>query len=396
MPELPDIAPGPLAVALSTALRRAGLPVTPDRTAGLARALQLVPPVDRPSLYWPCRVALVTDRAQLPVFDAVFSAVFDGLLDPADGRGDPTAPPAIGSEPRTRPAPRDDRPGQDGALEPSAGAASAAGEDDGEPGERELPLAAASREERLHTTSFAELTTDELERVRALVRRLVLSTPERRSRRTRPSSRSGDRLDLRRTVRRAHRSGGDPARLVHAHRRTRPRRLVLLCDVSGSMEPYTRVYLTLLQGAVAGARAEAFVFSTRLTRLTRQLAVRDPDQALARAGATSSDWAGGTRLAEGIARFVGTHGRRGLARGAVVVVLSDGWAQDDPEDVAAAMARLRRLAHRVVWVNPRKAAPGYAPLAGGMAAALPFVDAFVSGHSLAALEQVVAAVAEER
>ena len=140
---------------------------------------------------------------------------------------------------------------------------------------------------------------------------------------------------------------------MRAHRRTQPRRLVLLCDVSGSMEPYTRVYLTLLQGAVAGARAEAFVFSTRLTRLTRQLSGRDPDQALARAGATSSDWAGGTRLAEGIGRFVADHGRRGLARGAVVVVLSDGWAQDDPEEVAEAMRRLRRLAHRIVWVNPR-------------------------------------------
>jgi uncharacterized protein with von Willebrand factor type A (vWA) domain len=167
---------------------------------------------------------------------------------------------------------------------------------------------------------------------------------------------------------------------------------VLLCDVSGSMEPYTRVYLSLLQGAVAGARAEAFVFSTGLTRLTRQLSVRDPDQALALAGAAASDWAGGTRLAEGIGRFVADHGRRGLARGAVVVVLSDGWATDEPERVAEAMARLRRLAYRVVWVNPRKAAPGYAPLVGGMAAALPYCDAFVSGHSYAALEQVAAAV----
>jgi uncharacterized protein with von Willebrand factor type A (vWA) domain len=196
-------------------------------------------------------------------------------------------------------------------------------------------------------------------------------------------------------VRVAQRSGGDPVRLVRAHRRKRPRRLVLLCDVSGSMEPYTRIYLTLLQGAVAGARAEAFVFSTALTRLTRQLAARDPDQALARAGATASGWAGGTRLAEGIGRFVATHGRRGLARGAVVVVLSDGWATDEPEQVAEAMRRLHRLAHRVVWVNPRRAAPGYEPLVGGMAAALPYCDAFVSGHSLAALERVVAAVRED-
>jgi uncharacterized protein with von Willebrand factor type A (vWA) domain len=390
---VPDtlVAPGPLAVGFTTALHRAGLPVTPERAAGLARALGLVPPVDRSALYWTCRVALVTDRAQLPVFDAVFSAVFDGMLDPADGRGDPNAPPPIGSEPHTRPTAHDRRPDHEGGTS-EGGTATASTDGQGEDREREVLVAVASAEEQLRHTSFADLTTEELTDVRELVRRLVLSTPERRGRRVRPTRRRGDRLDLRRTVRAAQRTGGDPVRLVRAHRRTHPRRLVLLCDVSGSMEPYTRVYLTLLQGAVAGARAEAFVFSTRLTRLTRQLAGRDPDLALARAGASSSDWAGGTRLAAGIGRFVSDHGRRGLARGAVVVVLSDGWATDDPEDVAEAMGRLRRLAHRVVWVNPRKAAPGYAPLVGGMAAALPYCDAFVSGHSLAALERVVDAI----
>jgi uncharacterized protein with von Willebrand factor type A (vWA) domain len=394
---LPVVTPGPLAVGLTTALRRAGVPTSPERTVGLARALQLVPPVGRPALYWTCRIALVTDRAQVPVFDAVFSAVFDGLLDPADTRGDLAAPPAVGSEPRLRPAPPDRRPpGGTPATAEGTGLSSAGDDgDDGEAGDREVVIAASSTEERLHHTSFADLTEDELAGVRTLVHRLVLRTPERRSRRTRPTRSRGDRLDLRRTVRAALRSGGDPARLVHAHRRTQPRRLVLLCDVSGSMEPYTRIYLALLQGAVAGARAEAFVFSTRLTRVTRQLSVRDADAALARAGATSSDWAGGTRLAEGIGRFVASHGRRGLARGAVVVILSDGWAQDDPEHVARAMARLRRLAHRIIWVNPRKAAPGYAPLVAGMAAALPFCDAFVSGHSLAALERVVAAVQDD-
>jgi uncharacterized protein len=395
VPELASIGPGPLAVGLTTALHGAGLPVTPERAAGLARSLRLVPPVDRSALYWTCRIALVTDRAQLPTFDAVFSAIFDGRLDPADNRGDPNAPPPIGAEPRTRPAPPDSRPGTPGAPTGGATATASGADDDGGETERELLLAVASTEERLRQTSFADLTDAELTGVRELVRRLVLSTPERRSRRIRPTRRRGDRLDLRRTVRAAHRTGGDPVRLVHATRRRTPRRLVLLCDVSGSMEPYTRVYLTLLQGAVAGARAEAFVFSTRLTRLTRELSVRDPDQALARAGATTSDWAGGTRLADGISRFVAGHGRRGLARGAVVVVLSDGWATDEPADVAEAMRRLRRLAHRIVWVNPRKAAPGYEPLVAGMRAALPYCDAFVSGHSLAALEQVVTAVAEE-
>ncbi|WNV74324.1 VWA domain-containing protein [Geodermatophilus sp. DSM 44513] len=395
MADLPSVGPGPLAVGLTTALRRAGLPTTPERAAGLARGLQLVPPVDRSALYWTCRVALVTDRAQLPVFDAVFSAVFDGRLDPADTRGDPTAPLAVGSEPTVRPAPPDRRPG--GGTAPGGAVAGAgSGEDDGGAAERDVVLAAASAEERLRHTSFADLEPDELAAVRALVRRIALATPERRSRRTHPTARRRDRLDLRRTVRAAQRAGGDPVRLLHASRRTEPRRLVLLCDVSASMEPYTRVYLSLLQGAVGGARAEAFVFATRLTRLTRRLAGRDPDRALARAAAAAPDWAGGTRLAAGIGEFATGPGRRGLARGAVVVVLSDGWATDDPADVAAAMLRLRRLAHRIVWVNPRKAAPGYAPLVGGMAAALPLCDAFVSGHSLAALEQVVAALGAAR
>ncbi|SEO83836.1 vWA domain-containing protein [Trujillonella endophytica] len=390
MADPPAVGAGPLAVGLTTALRRAGLPTSPERTVVLARALRLVPPVDRSALYWTCRVALVSDRAHLPVFDAVFSALFDGLLDPADARGDTTAPPAVGSEPRTRPSPADSRPARSGGP----GAASAGdGEDGAGGGDREALLAAASREERLRHTSFADLDPGEVADVRRLVRALVLRPATRRSRRSRPSRRSGDALDLRRTVRAAQRTGGDPARLVHAVRRTTPRRLVLLCDVSGSMEPFSRIYLTLLQAAVTGARAEAFVFATRLTRLTRQLAVRDPDLALARAGAASEDWAGGTRLAEAVGRFVADHGRRGLARGAVVVVFSDGWALDEPDAVAEAMGRLRRLAHRIVWVNPRRSAPGYAPLVGGMAAALPFCDAFVSGHDLAALEEVVAAVA---
>jgi uncharacterized protein with von Willebrand factor type A (vWA) domain len=144
------------------------------------------------------------------------------------------------------------------------------------------------------------------------------------------------------------------------------------------------------------ARAEAFVFSTRLTRLTRQLALREPDQALARAAASTPDWAGGTRLAEAIRRFIDEHGRRGLARGAVVVILSDGWAHDDPAEVGTQMARLKRLAYRIVWVNPRRVALNYEPLVGGMAAALPYCDAFVSGHSYGALAEVAAAIRAER
>ncbi|TXN31623.1 VWA domain-containing protein [Lacisediminihabitans profunda] len=396
---LPHVETAALAAGFATALRRAGLPSSPDRAAWLAESLRIVPPTDRDRLYWACRVVFVTSREQLPVFDAVFAAVFDGMLDPATNRGDTSGPPPVGSEPRTRPTPPDQRPvgaarhePEDRPPAPSSGGDSAQVEGR----ERDAILAVASAEERLHDTAFAELTEDEIVGMQRIVRRIMLSTPVSRSRRSRPSTHSRDRLDLRRTLRAAQRSGADVSRLVFTRRRDRRRRLVLLCDVSGSMEPYSRVFLSLLQGAVAGAHAEAFVFSTRLTRLTRQLAVRDPDQALARAAASAPDWAGGTRLAESIRRFIDEHGRRGIARGAVVVVLSDGWAQDDPALVAAQMARLRRLAFRIVWVNPRKVAPGYRPLVGGMAAALPFCDAFVSGHSLAALTELAAAISAER
>jgi hypothetical protein len=392
----PPIEAAALAAGFSTALHRAGLPASADRAARLAEALRLVPPVDRTALYWACRVVFVSSQQHLARFDTVFSAVFDGRLDPAESRGDPNAPPAIGSETRTLPAPPSNRPAespepspQDQPPAPLPGA----GDSDNTDGpERDAILTMASNDEHLHETAFADLAPDELARIRRLVARIMLSTPARLSRRTQPSPHSRDRLNLARTVRAAQRTGGDPIRPYYTRRRAKPRRLVLLCDVSGSMEPYTRVFLSLLQGAASSARAEAFVFSTHLTRLTRQLAQRDPDQALAQAAATATDWAGGTRLAESIRRFIDDFGRRGLARGAVIVVFSDGWAQDDPADVAAQMARLRRLAHGIVWVNPRKAAASYRPLVGGMAAALPYCDAFVSGHSFAALSEVAAAI----
>ncbi len=394
-----------LTAAFTTALRRAGLALSPDRAARLAEALTLMPPVSRTPLYWACRIVLVSSQAQLAVFDAVFAAVFDGMLDPADSRGDRNAPPAVGSEERTRAAAPDRRPSdtppetQDDERMPPLPAPASAGDDDSADSgarQREAILAVASAEERLHEMSFAELSADEIGRMRELVGQIALSTPQRLSRRTRRSPRSNAPLDLRRTVRAAQRTAGDPLRLVYARRRLQQRRLILLCDVSGSMEPFTRIFLSLLHGAVTGAQAEAFIFSTRLTRLTRQLALRDPGQALDRAAASTSDWAGGTRLAASIRRFVDEHGRRGLARGAVIVILSDGWAQDDPAQVAVQMARLRRLAYRIIWVNPRKAAPGYQPLVGGMAAALSYCDAFVSGHSYAALAELAAAIRAPR
>jgi uncharacterized protein with von Willebrand factor type A (vWA) domain len=387
--------PAALAVALAATLNRAGMAISPMQTARFAAALPLAMPYRRDQLYWTARVALVSEHSQLPLFDAVFGAVFDGMLDPADSRGDTAGPPPVGSEPRQRPADARRRvvsANTEPSTWPSATTAARHQRDDQLPEQNVVPVLASS-EERLRQTAFADMSSDEVVEMRRLVRRMVLATPPRRTRRRRTSPRSGERIDLRRTLRRARRTGGEPVGLVHRRRQHQPRRLVLLCDVSGSMEPYTRVFLSLLQGAVSGARAEAFVFATRLTRLTRQLAMRDPDRALAEAAVAAPDWAGGTRLADSLRRFIDTEGRRGLARGSIVVILSDGWEQGDPRHLAVQMGRLQRLAHRIVWVNPRKAARDYTPATGGMAAALPFCNAFVSGHTLAALEAVAAAIA---
>ena len=387
------VAVADFAAAMGESLRRAGIVVGADRLARLARSLVLIPPTDRNRLYWVTRLSLLGDRAQQPTFDAVFAALFDGMLDPADSRGDTTGPPAIGAEERTRPTARDDRRVEkNGGAPPDQRPATArpdGGLPDSDALDREAVLAFASTERRLRETSFADLTSQEAEQIRGLVRSIRWSTPLRRSGRFRPAGRSGE-IDIRRTVRAAQR-GGEVLDLRLRRRRCTPRRLILLCDVSASMEPYTRVFLSLLQGAVSGARAEAFIFSTGLTRLTRQLAGREPGPALARAAASNADWAGGTRLADSVREFV-AFGRRGPVRGAVVVVLSDGWSLDEPTEVTRQMERLRRLAFRIVWVNPRKAAAGFAPLVGGMAAALPFCDAFVSGHSVAALNEVATAI----
>jgi uncharacterized protein with von Willebrand factor type A (vWA) domain len=385
-----------VAAALGRRLRGAGLPVTPERSARFARALALAPPATRDRLYWTARAVFVSAREEVDAFDRVFAAVFDGRIDPADARGDPNAPAA--AEPGERapsPAARtaERAPGSSVAGWATAGAARAG--DDGEGPEREAPLAMASAQERLAERSFAALEPYELAQLRRLMARLQLATPRRRSRRAR-RGRRGERIDLRRTLRASLRTGGDPVRYARRRRRTRPRRLVLLCDISGSMEPYARAYLQFLQSAAGGgAAAEAFVFATRLTRLSRALRGRNPEAAIRRAADAAPDWSGGTRIGEALKAFNDRYGRRGMARGAVVVVLSDGWEGGDPALVAQEMERLARLAHRIVWVNPRVAATGFQPLTGGMVAAMPHVDALRSGHSMQALEAVAEAIGAE-
>ena len=382
----PDLAT--VAAGFSSLLRSAGVPASPERAARLAAAVEIARPATVHELYWLARVTLVDQHDQLDAFDRVFRQVFGGLADVAGNRGDtaaPRLPPSLRPGPKARPGP-EARAGASDVPTPSATAGEGPETDD-----RGRVLMTASVEERLRHKDFAEYTADELAAIRRLLEELRVAAPRRRARRTERAP-SGRRLDLRRTLRRSHRTGGDPVRREYRRRRTQPRRVVLIADVSGSMEAYSRVYLQLLQGAVRGARAEAFVMATRLTRVSRMLASGHPDVALAKGAEAAPDWSGGTRIGAALKTFVDDYGRRGMARGAVVVIISDGWERADPTTLGEQMARLQRLAHRIVWVNPRSAAEQYEPLAGGMAAALPHVDDFVSGHSLDALDEVLDAI----
>jgi uncharacterized protein with von Willebrand factor type A (vWA) domain len=248
--------------------------------------------------------------------------------------------------------------------------------------------------EVLRERDFASYTASEFAQARRLMADLRLTGSRRPSRR-RKVTRAHGTPDLRRTVRRTLRAGGEVAPPVFNKTGTRPRPLVLLLDVSGSMEPYARAFVRFVHAAVVSrTRVEAFALGTRLTRVTRELSSRDPDAAVHAAASRVVDWAGGTRLGDGLRAFNDEWGIRGMARGAIVVILSDGWDRGEPDALAEQMARLSRVAYKIVWVNPLKASPGYAPLAQGMAAALPHVDVFVEGHSLAALEEVAEVISQ--
>jgi uncharacterized protein len=387
----------PLVGALSRRLHDAGVPITPTRSADFARALTLVKPLTRRRLYWTARGVFVSDRTQVRAFDAVFFSVF-GERD-SDAPFDPEDVPTVSSPADQRPAADHDSSARDSDdAQPRAELSSSApsGDDDEDQSEVELPLAMASDEEVLGQKGFDALAPHELAQLYRLMTRLELATPPRRPRR-RERHRHGSRIDMRRSLRASLRTGGDPIRLARRRRRVVPRRLVMLCDISGSMEPYARAYLQFLTCAAgSGPNAEAFVFATRLTRLTRALRSRHPERAIQRAAAAAPDWSSGTRIGDALKAFNDRHGRRGMARGAVVVILSDGWERGDPALVGRQMDRLARLAHRIVWVNPRVGASSFSPRAGGMVAALPHCDALVSGHSFEALHEVVEAIGSDR
>ncbi|HEX4281108.1 MAG TPA: VWA domain-containing protein [Solirubrobacteraceae bacterium] len=383
-----------VASAFSRRLHDAGVPVTAERAAWFAQALAIVEPISRRRLYFTARAAFVSDRAHERAFDHVFFSVFS-----AEPVEEPSGPGPAAAE--TVPAPGDERRRSAQGLDsPPSGAtrSDAATRSPGEGTHDELIPVLASDEEVLRSKRFDALEPDELARLYRLMTRLRIATPPRRTRRP-ERDRSGERIDMRRTLRGSLRTAGDPIRLSRRRRRVVRRRIVMLCDISGSMEPYARAYLQFLTAAAGGPsanRAEAFVFATRLTRLTRALSSRNPERAIQRAAAAAPDWSSGTRIGDALKAFNDRHGRRGMARGAVVVILSDGWERGDPALVGREMERLRRLAYRIVWVNPRVSARGFEARAGGLVAALPHCDALVSGHSLDALNEVVEAIGAAR
>jgi hypothetical protein len=360
--------PVPVWAGFARALRAAGVPASADRVATSLRALDLLDPRRREDVYWAGRLTLCAQPDDLDRYDRAFELYFAGAAIPPVQRPQPV----------------------DVVRRVATGEPPEAGDE-----RVDETASTASELEVLRARDLKALSGAEREEVRRLIARLAPVADLRLSRRFRPAHRGA--LDRSRTLRAVLRRGGEPAGLRYHRKQVRPRRLVLLVDVSGSMQPYADAYLRFAHAAVrARTGTEAFTIGTRLTRVTRELRQRDPSAALTAASASVPDWSGGTRLGDLLRDFLDRWGQRGLARGAVVVIASDGWERGDAALLGEQMARLHRLAHRVVWVNPHRGQPGYAPLTAGMAAALPYVDDFVAGHTLDSIERLASLLADPR
>ncbi len=373
----PAAGPATIAVAFSQLLRGLGLSVPTSCTHTFAEALCATGIDDRDSTYWAGRATLVRRPEDIAAYDRAFAVFFEHL------RGQPGADEARETLSIALAVDADDT---DDDTDP--------GSDDDDRADDVIELRFSTTEILRHK-DFATYSPDELAQAHELMSHLRLVGSPRASLRRGPTRRITANPDIRRTVRAAIRAGGEPIERHFSAPTPRLRRLVLLLDVSGSMEPYARALLRFVHAAVAGRqKVEAFTMGTRLTRITRELTSRDPDTALGAAGRRVVDWSGGTRLGADLREFNDQWGVRGLARNSIVVILSDGWDRGDPDELAEQMQRLHRVTHRLIWVNPLKVTPGYAPLARGMAAALPHIDRFVEGHSVAAMEELTRVIAE--
>ena len=385
-------------VAFGRALRKEGIASGVDHELVFARALAELDVSRREHVYWASRATFVRSREELPTFERIFERFWagSGLASPGDlvaehGETDPRVPgPQHGGS--SLPQFRSDL-GQSQLLD-AEGASTASpveiptapSEEHGREAHRGR-LAAYSPTEVLTEREPLEVGEDEIVAARRLAEELRRATPKRLSRRLSRSDLRRGRLDIRRTVKQSLAYEGEPLRPVYVTRTSKPRRLLFLCDVSGSMERYSRALLTSLQGAVgANGKTEAFVFATRLTRLTGSLSGHDVARALEEARAAVPDWSGGTRIGQALADLRRTYGGLGLARGAIVLIASDGWDRGDPDLLAAELATLRLQSRRIVWLNPRPSDLGRQPLAIGMQTALPFVDDYVPGHDPRAVE----------
>ena len=366
--------PADIAVAFTQILRGLGMSVPTSSTHTFAAALCATGLGGRDTTYWVGRSTLVRRMEDIALYDRAFAVFFEGRR--SSGADE------IVEEPLSITI----------AVDTDEDSAEA---DDDAHGDDDVIELRFSATEILRHKDFADYSPDELAQAQELMSHLRLSGAPRASLRRGPTPRRTPTPDIRRTVRAAIRAGGEPIERHHLAPTPRLRRLVLVLDVSGSMEPYARALLRFVHAAVAGRqKVEAFTLGTRLTRITRELTSRDPDIAVRAAGGRVADWSGGTRLGSGLRQFNDQWGVRGLARNSIVVILSDGWDRGDPDELGAEMERLQRVTHRLIWVNPLKVTPGYAPLARGMAAALPYVDRFVEGHSVAAMEELTRVIAE--
>lgn len=360
-------------------LRALGLDVNPGRMIDLAQALEHVEIGRRADFYYTARSLLVHRRQDLPLFDDAFNRFWRVPAGAEFPVGSPfqaaNDAPQIVALPAARP---------DSAGRPPAGA-----DDDANAPEAVAAARAYSRRELLRHKDFSEMTADELQAVRRLMAGLVWDLGQRRTRRRRAGWR-GRQPDLRRAFRRSLRTGGELLAWPRREPKFKPRPLVVLADVSGSMEPYSRLLLHFIYSLAGGVeqKVEAFVFSTRLTRITRQLRGRDLDRALAQVAREAPDWGGGTRIGDALKTFNFEWGRRVLGRGAVALLISDGWDRGDPALLGAEMGRLRRSCRRLIWLNPLLGSARYEPLTRGMQAALPHIDDFLPVHNLASLEDL--------
>lgn len=380
-----------LVTALSVHLRDAGLPVGFANLESFARALACCPPDSRSRLYWVARISLVRERADLETFDGVFAAVFDDTvlgLDPQARRDRLTQEPAAGEESHSCVPVTD---GADGAGLPWRTRPQVVGASNPDESEVGVPELMPSDLEGLADVPFEDLDSADIALLSGWLQAALHEWPTRRSRRL-VLHPSGRRIAIRATLAGARRTGWESFELAHSWPTRRLRRVVMLCDVSQSMQAYSTAYLHLLRAAVLSTDAEVFAFATSLTRLTPVIAHRSPAVAIELASARVNDRFGGTRIAANIRTLLASrHG--GTTRGAIVIIASDGWDSDPPHELAIAMAKLRRRSYRILWMNPRAAFPGFQPLVGAMAAALPFCDELLPAHNIRALGDVIAAIA---